>query len=209
MPLDPPFVPGAVGGCVRNGRPRSGRCSKNAGHSSVASTMAGRCAGRRGRRIGICCRRPQVSLQHSWYYFAVFAAVIAGLMTEPLPNAAVALIGLSLAALLSPVALFDAQIQTRPDFSVARQTINWALSGFSNPTVWLIAAAFMFALGYQKSGLQPPHRPSAGAVSGPEYIVAWLCLHLCRRAAGALHTVQHRTRFRHRVSDREQPATAL
>jgi L-tartrate/succinate antiporter len=33
------------------------------------------------------------------------------------------------------------------------QTVNWALSGFSSTTVWLVAGAFMFALGYQKSGL--------------------------------------------------------
>src|SRR5262249_9847365 len=32
-------------------------------------------------------------------------------------------------------------------------TINWALSGFSSTTVWLVGGAFMFALGYQKSGL--------------------------------------------------------
>ena len=31
--------------------------------------------------------------------------------------------------------------------------IKWALSGFSNTTVWLIFGAFMFALGYEKSGL--------------------------------------------------------
>ena len=31
--------------------------------------------------------------------------------------------------------------------------MNWALSGFSNTTVWLIFAAFIFALGYEKTGL--------------------------------------------------------
>jgi len=31
--------------------------------------------------------------------------------------------------------------------------IRWALSGFSNSTVWLIFVAFMFALGYEKTGL--------------------------------------------------------
>src|ERR1039458_10689493 len=34
--------------------------------------------------------------QHAWYYFALFAGVIAALVTEPLPNAAVGLIGLTL-----------------------------------------------------------------------------------------------------------------
>ncbi len=31
--------------------------------------------------------------------------------------------------------------------------IKWALAGFSNSTVWLIFIAFMFALGYEKTGL--------------------------------------------------------
>jgi L-tartrate/succinate antiporter len=31
--------------------------------------------------------------------------------------------------------------------------IKWALAGFSNGTVWLIFTAFMFALGYEKTGL--------------------------------------------------------
>ena len=32
-------------------------------------------------------------------------------------------------------------------------SIRWALSGFSNGTVWLIFIAFMFAMGYDKTGL--------------------------------------------------------
>jgi L-tartrate/succinate antiporter len=39
------------------------------------------------------------------------------------------------------------------DFSAARSSLAWALSGFSNATVWLIFGAFMFALGYDKTGL--------------------------------------------------------
>jgi L-tartrate/succinate antiporter len=31
--------------------------------------------------------------------------------------------------------------------------VSWALSGFANSTVWLIFVAFMFALGYEKTGL--------------------------------------------------------
>ena len=31
--------------------------------------------------------------------------------------------------------------------------MNWALSGFANSTVWLIFAAFIFSLGYEKTGL--------------------------------------------------------
>jgi L-tartrate/succinate antiporter len=91
--------------------------------------------------------------QHSWLYFALFAGVIAALVTEPLPNPAVGLIGLSLTALLSPYVLFAPADLAKPGFKLTTQTINWALSGFSSTTVWLVGGAFMFALGYQKSGL--------------------------------------------------------
>jgi L-tartrate/succinate antiporter len=91
--------------------------------------------------------------QHAWFYFAIFAGVIAALVTEPLPNPAVGLIGLSLTALLSRYVLFAPADLAKPGFKLTSQTINWALSGFSSTTVWLVGGAFMFALGYQKSGL--------------------------------------------------------
>jgi L-tartrate/succinate antiporter len=38
-------------------------------------------------------------------------------------------------------------------FNVANASLSWALFGFSNGTVWPIFGAFMFALGYEKTGL--------------------------------------------------------
>ena len=77
----------------------------------------------------------------AWHYFALFAAVIAGLITEPLPGAAVGFIGVTIAAALSLVGRNPAE------------ATKWALSGFSNDAVWLIFAANMFALGYEATGL--------------------------------------------------------
>lgn len=91
--------------------------------------------------------------QHAWYYFALFAGVIAALVTEPLPNAAVGLIGLTLAAVLSRWTLFGPADLAKPGFNVVSQSVNWALSGFASTTVWLVGGAFMFALGYEKTGL--------------------------------------------------------
>jgi L-tartrate/succinate antiporter len=54
---------------------------------------------------------PQGLTPNAWHYFALFTAVIVGVITA------------------------------------------WALSGFANTTVWLIFAAYMFALGYSKTGL--------------------------------------------------------
>jgi L-tartrate/succinate antiporter len=91
--------------------------------------------------------------QHAWYYFAIFAGVIAALVTEPLPNPAVGMIGLSLMAVVSHWVLYSPADQAKPGFNIVSQTVSWALSGFASTTVWLVAGAFMFALGYQKTGL--------------------------------------------------------
>lgn len=84
---------------------------------------------------------PQGLTPNSWYFFAIFVAVIVGLILEPLPAAAVGLIGITLAATLGLVAPKPAD------------SIKWALSGFSDTTVWLIFGAFMLTLGYEKTGL--------------------------------------------------------
>lgn len=96
---------------------------------------------------------PEGLAQHAWYFFAIFAGVIVGLMLEPLPGAAIGLIGVVLVTLLSPYVLFGPAELAKAGFKPANASLNWALSGFSNTTVWLIFAAFMFALGYEKSGL--------------------------------------------------------
>ena len=78
---------------------------------------------------------------NAWRYFGLFAAVMVGVIAEPIPPAAIGLLGVTVAALTGLV---------RASTSDAAA---WALSGFSNTTVWLIFAAYMFALGYSKTGL--------------------------------------------------------
>ncbi len=90
---------------------------------------------------------------HAWYYFAIFAGVITGLIVENLPGAGVGLIGVALIMVLSQFVLFSPDQLAKEGFKPASEAIKWGLSGFSNSTVWLIFAAFMFALGYEKSGL--------------------------------------------------------
>lgn len=91
--------------------------------------------------------------QYSWYYFAIFAGVIVGLMFEPLPGGAIGLIGVTLVTVLSEYVFFSPEQLAKAGFNPARAALSWALSGFSNTTVWLIFGAFMFALGYEKTGL--------------------------------------------------------
>jgi L-tartrate/succinate antiporter len=91
--------------------------------------------------------------QHAWYFFAIFAGVIVGLILEPLPGGAIGLIGVTLVTVLSPWVLFSPEELARPGFDAANAALTWALAGFSNSTVWLIFGAFTFALGYEKTGL--------------------------------------------------------
>ena len=90
---------------------------------------------------------------HAWHYFALFAAVITALVLEPLPGGAVGLIGLTVAVLLARFVLFSPEQLVKPGFNAPTAALTWALSGFSNATVWLIFGAFMFALAYEKTGL--------------------------------------------------------
>ncbi|PMR75102.1 anion permease [Billgrantia endophytica] len=90
---------------------------------------------------------------HAWYFFAIFLGCVVGLILEPLPGAVIGLIGVTTAALLAPWALFSPEQLAAPNFNAANQAFAWAVSGFTNSTVWLIFGAFMFALGYEKTGL--------------------------------------------------------
>ena len=78
---------------------------------------------------------------NQWHYFAIFAAVIVGLVFESMPPGAVGFIGLTAAAILG-------YVESDPS-----KSLRWALSGFGDATVWLIVGAFVFAIGYRKSGL--------------------------------------------------------
>jgi L-tartrate/succinate antiporter len=96
---------------------------------------------------------PQGMPQHAWYFFAIFAGVIVGLMFEPLPGGAIGFIGVTLVVVLAQWVLYSPQELAKPGFKPFNAALTWGLSGFSNTTVWLIFAAFMFALGYEKTGL--------------------------------------------------------
>jgi hypothetical protein len=90
---------------------------------------------------------------HAWYFFSIFVGVIVGLVLEPLPGAAIAIVGITVAAVLSPFVLFSSEQLSAPGFRSPSAALNWALSGYSNPTVWLIFGAFILALGYERTGL--------------------------------------------------------
>src|SRR3978361_2410273 len=76
-----------------------------------------------------------------WHYFAIFAAVITGLILESMPVGAVGIIGLTAAGVMG-------YVEHDPN-----KSLRWMLGGFAESTVWLVVGAFVFAIGYRKSGL--------------------------------------------------------
>jgi L-tartrate/succinate antiporter len=91
--------------------------------------------------------------QHAWYFFAIFIGVVSGLILESLPGPAMGLIGIATTAALAPWTLFGPAELTASGFNAPSRAIEWALSGFSNSTVWLAFSAFMFGTAYDRSGL--------------------------------------------------------
>jgi divalent anion:Na+ symporter, DASS family len=71
----------------------------------------------------------------AWHLLAIFVATIVGIITKPLPMGAIALFGIAATALSGTL------------------TIDQALSGFGNSTIWLIVVAFFISRGFIKTGL--------------------------------------------------------
>lgn len=71
----------------------------------------------------------------AWHLLAIFIATIVGLILQPVPMGAVVLFGVTLSTLTGTLSIED------------------ALNGYENATVWLIVAAFLFARAFSKTGL--------------------------------------------------------
>lgn len=78
---------------------------------------------------------PAGIIPQSWRLLAIFAATITGSIVRPIPGAAIVLLG----------------VAALPVFRVL--TINEALTGYADPVVWLVLAAFFISRGMIKTGL--------------------------------------------------------
>lgn len=101
----------------------------------------------------VACPPPPGLPPHAWRYFGLFAGLVAGLVLEPLPNSAVGLVGVAAAVALAPWVLFAPEELARPGFDARLRALDWALTGFHSPAVWLAFSAFMLGLGYEKTAL--------------------------------------------------------
>ncbi len=91
---------------------------------------------------------PEGLSKDGWIFFSLFLSVFIALIVEPLPSAYIGLSGVVIACILK----IGPSLPPSGELT-SEKVIAWGLSGFSNTTVWLIFVAFMFALGYEKTGL--------------------------------------------------------
>ena len=82
-----------------------------------------------------CIPAPEGVKPEAWHLLAIFVATIVAIVLEPLPMAAVAVLGITATALTGTL------------------TIDQALSGFGNRVIWLVVAAFFISRGIIKTGL--------------------------------------------------------
>lgn len=78
---------------------------------------------------------PEGITVQSWRLLAIFAATITGSIVQPIPGAAIVLLGVTALAI----------------FNVMK--INEVLTGYADPVVWLVLAAFFISRGMIKTGL--------------------------------------------------------
>ncbi|MGL6020272.1 MAG: SLC13 family permease, partial [Gibbsiella quercinecans] len=89
----------------------------------------------------------------AWHYFAIFVAMIVGMILEPIPATAISFIAVTVSVLSADWVLFGANELANPSFDSGKEALKWGLAGFSSTTVWLVFGAFIFALGYEATGL--------------------------------------------------------
>jgi DASS family divalent anion:Na+ symporter len=82
-----------------------------------------------------CLPRPQGVTPEAWQLLAIFLATIVGIVLEPLPMGAVAVLGICAATLSGTLTIAD------------------ALSGFASRVIWLVVMAFFISRGFVKTGL--------------------------------------------------------
>jgi len=110
---------------VENARPADTRRRLRNGALLLATCLA----------IIFLAPRPEAIQPAGWRLLGIFVATVGGLLLQPLPGGALVLLAVTLASIWGGI------------------TIQHALSGYGDPTVWLVMAAFFISRALLKTGL--------------------------------------------------------
>ena len=135
--------------------------------------------------------RPQNVSPAGWRITAIFLATIAGLMLQPLPGAALVLIGLMMFVLVGGLPMAE------------------ALSGFSSPSVWLVLGGDAHRARPARHRPGAPHRAAVRAAVRRQLARRAVLAGDERRDARLGHPVDHRARRQHHPADHAQHRRAL
>ena len=138
--------------------------------------------------------------QYAWYYFAIFAGVIVGLMLEPLPGGAIGLIGVTFVARLSEYVFYSPEQLAKPGFNPDNASLSWALSGFSNSHGVADFRRVHVCSRLRKDRSRPAHRADAGKSDGAKDADSRLCGGDCRYDSCAVYSFEHRAQRRDDLS---------
>lgn len=80
----------------------------------------------------------------AWHYFAVFVAMIVGMILEPIPATAISFIAVTICVIGSNYLLFDAKELADPAFNAQKQALKWVWLVFPAPRYgWYLAHLFL------------------------------------------------------------------
>eukprot|EP00873_Tetraselmis_striata_P028492 jgi/Tetstr1/448756/TSEL_035991.t1 len=147
--LQPACIPTRPGGARLPARATRGmKVSASSTAPVVAAAESAPTEGWKGAKLGAAAASIAVGLvirfvvpipggldAQAWSLFSIFVATIVGLVAEPLPTGAWAMLGVTCAIVTKTL------------------TFNQAFGAFCNEVIWLIVASFFFARGLEKTGL--------------------------------------------------------
>jgi len=97
---------------------------------------------------------PEGITPQSWRLLAIFVATIVGSIVRPVPGGAMVLLGITAIAVTRSMPLSDAIVKATTDpKTLETLRIKATLSGYADPVVWLVLAAFFISRGMIKTGL--------------------------------------------------------
>lgn len=102
----------------------------------------------------------------AWHYFAVFVAMIVGMLLEPIPATAISFIAVTICVIGSNYLLFDASELADPAFNASKQALKWGACRFLQHHGLAGFRRVYFRAGLRSDRAGAPHCAVSGKIHG-------------------------------------------